>query len=217
MARKGNRLKLVLISDTHTMHERVQLLEGDVLVHAGDMCSYGSVQEAQDCLDWLDRQPFEHVVAIAGNHDWAFAKPEMKEQLRFGRINYLENSSVNIGGKNFYGSPVQPEFCNWAFNVARGEAIKKCWDMIPENVDILITHGPPRGILDQAASHLHTPCLGCDDLFEAVERVNPKIHVFGHIHGGYGKAQFGDGTKFFNASVVNEAYKVTNRPWEVEI
>jgi Icc-related predicted phosphoesterase len=212
-------VKLVLISDTHTFHNQVQVPDGDVLVHAGDMGLRGSFDEIQSCLTWLNGKPHKHVVAIAGNHDWAFARPDTKGYLDLGRINYLENSCVNIDGKNFYGSPVQPWFCDWAFNVQRGPEIKKYWDMIPDAglVDVLITHGPPRGILDQAAPHRHSDCLGCDDLFKKVEISKPLVHVFGHIHGGYGQTQFGSGTKFFNASVVNEAYQVVNKPWVVEI
>lgn len=208
-------MKIILISDTHTFHNQVQVPEGDILIHAGDMGLRGNPQEIQPCLDWLNAQPHKHVVAIAGNHDWAFQK--WPEHLSLGRIIYLEDSGVGIDGTFFYGSPVQPEFCNWAFNVARGPSIKKHWDMIPTGTDVLITHGPPRGIGDQSAPHLHSECLGCDDLFEAVERVNPKIHVFGHIHGGYGKTQFGSGTTFYNAAVCNEAYKVANKPWVVEL
>jgi Icc-related predicted phosphoesterase len=176
----------------------------------------GSVREVQRCLDWLDAQPFEHVIAIAGNHDWAFQR--QPEQLKLGRINYLENSSVNIEGKNFYGSPVQPEFCNWAFNVTRGPAIKRFWDMIPDAglVDVLITHGPPRGFLDYQNPRWENNHLGCEDLAKQIEISLPKVHVFGHIHGGYGEREH-KGIHLFNASVVNEAYKVRNAPWVVEI
>jgi Icc-related predicted phosphoesterase len=210
-------VRLVLISDTHTFHDQVQLPGGDVLVHAGDMGLRGTVREAQACLNWLNRQPFAHVVAIAGNHDWAFAKPELKSRLDLGRIQYLENSHTVIEGKVFYGSPVQPEFCNWAFNVPRGPEIKKFWDKIPEHTDVLITHGPPFGIGDQV--HLgYSDCLGCADLFEAVDRIDPEIHVFGHIHGGYSRTQYGaGGTQFFNASQCDEAYRVKNLPWTVDI
>lgn len=207
-------MRLVLISDTHTFHDQVVVPDGDVLIHAGDMGLRGDPREIQPCLDWINRQPHKHVVATAGNHDFAFEK--WPQQLSLGRIQYLENSSVTIDGKTFYGSPITPWFLDWAFNVARGEAIKKYWDKI-SYCDVLITHGPPRGILDQSAPHIHSDCLGCDDLFDAIERIQPKIHVFGHIHGGYGNRTFGNGTRFFNASQVNEAYKIVNKPWVVDI
>lgn len=209
-------MKLVLISDTHNLHDQVELPKGDVLIHAGDMGLEGGVGEVQKCLDWLNKQPHEHIIAIAGNHDWAFQRN--KEELDLGRIKYLENSSVNIEGKNFYGSPVQPEFCDWAFNVARGPAIKKYWDMIPDagQVDVLVTHGPPKGILDWQHLKWGNQHLGCEDLMNQVLISKPFIHVFGHIHGGYGIKEFNE-TQFFNASQVNEVYKITNKPWVVEI
>jgi Icc-related predicted phosphoesterase len=211
-------MKLVLVSDTHTFHDQVNTGEGDVLIHAGDMGLSGSQEEIQACLDWLNKQSFERIVAIAGNHDWAFAREDVKGYLDIGRINYLENSSVNIDGVNFYGSPVQPEFCNWAFNVSRGSEIKKYWDMIPDagQVDVLITHGPPMGILDQSRPNKNSEHLGCEDLIKQIEISLPKISVFGHIHGGYGQREY-KGMKFFNASQVNEIYRVVNKPWEVEI
>jgi Icc-related predicted phosphoesterase len=209
-------MKIVLISDTHTFHKQVKIPECDVLIHAGDMGLEGTFWEINKCLHWLNNQPAKHIVAIAGNHDWAFIRdPKM---LEIGRINYLENSSVNIDGVNFYGSPVQPEFCGWAFNVPRGPEIKKYWDMIPDAglVDVLITHGPPMGILDYQNPKWGDNHLGCEDLAKQVTISVPKIHVFGHIHGGYGHKKIGQ-TDYFNASQVNEAYNVVNKPFEVEI
>lgn len=209
--------RLVLLSDTHGLHYKVDVPDGDILVFAGDMCNKGAFHEAEQALYWLNNQPHKHVVAIAGNHDWAFEKPHLQRLLDFGRVEYLEDSAATVEGLKFYGSPQTPEFMGWAFNVARGAAIKTYWDMIPEDTDVLVTHGPPRGILDQSAPLFHSELLGCDDLFEAVDRINPKLHVFGHIHGGYGQIQFGKGTKFFNASICDEAYRPVNRPIVVDI
>jgi len=216
-------VRLVLISDTHCYEPEITE-EGDVLIHAGDFLLSGNKREADLAGAWLGRQAkkFENVVCIAGNHDWAFY--HMGEKLTqnffysFGtNIHYLQDSSINIDGKNFYGSPVQPEFCNWAFNVPRGAAIRKYWDMIPDAglVDCLLTHGPPMGILDQSLPG-KSENLGCEDLAKKVEISKPLLHVFGHIHGSYGKRTY-RGIQFFNASVVNEAYKVVNKPWVVEI
>ena len=207
-------MKLVLISDTHSMHDKVKLPDGDVLVHAGDLTGMGTVAECQQALNWLDKQPHKHVVFVAGNHDFAFERK--KEQLDFWRLTYLENSSITIDGKVFYGSPVQPWFMDWAFNVQRGPAIKKYWDMIPTGVDVLITHGPPAQILDQSAPHKNTDHLGCDDLLSRVLQVKPEVHVFGHIHGGRGHKNF-EGTNFYNATVVDESYRVVHEPFVVEI
>lgn len=206
---------MVLLSDTHTMHDKVTVPDGDVLIHAGDMALDGSLSEVQNTLNWLNNQPHEHVIAIAGNHDFVFERPRHKNDIDFGRVIYLENSSCEIDGVKFWGSPVTPWFFNWAFNVHRGVLIRKYWNEIPEDVDVLITHGPPHGILDTV--NQYEDCLGCEELFERVDNLTrPLVHAFGHIHGGYGQAQFGR-QRFYNASVVNEAYKVVNKPWEVEL
>lgn len=209
-------MKLVLISDTHTMHDKVAMPQGHILVHAGDMALDGSTREVQNALNWLNNQPFEHIVAIAGNHDWAFARRHRNE-LDFGRVIYLENTFCTIDGVKFWGSPVTPWFCDWAFNVHRGAPIRQYWKEIPNDVDVLITHGPPHGILDQTESYHDTDHLGCEELFERVDALTqPLVHVFGHIHGGYGHTQFGN-QRFYNASVVNELYDVVHDPWEVEL
>src|SRR5207253_9796503 len=113
---------------------------------------------------------------------------------------YLENSGTELDGLKIWGSPVQPEFNNWAFNVARGAAIRRFWKMIPEDTDVWMTHGPPFGVLDK--SHPSTAHLGCEQLAKIVEQINPRLHVFGHIHGSYGQST-ANGTRFVNASVVN--------------
>lgn len=202
-------MKLVLISDTHCY--KMPLPDGDILIHAGDLTSGGTIRECQRELDWLNSQPYKYVVIVAGNHDFAFE--EAKPALKLGRIIYLENDGVEINGIKIYGSPVQPRFMNWAFNVDRGEAIRKYWNRIPNNVDVLVTHGPPAGILDQAL--FGSEHLGCEELALAVERVKPRIHMFGHIHGGRGYKKF-NGTEFFNCSMVDESYRRVHEAWEVE-
>lgn len=225
-------MRLVLISDTHGMHHELSkenqltLPEGDVLVHAGDLTLTGSIHEAREAMTWLRAQhcKFQHIVFIAGDHDFIF---ESFPQLSLAStvsgsktiLHYLQNSSIVIEGVKFWGSPVTPRFMDWAFMAERGPAIAKVWALIPEDVDVLITHGPPRQILDQADPRHVSPFLGCADLlnrFLNIPRIHPKIHVFGHIHGGYGHTQ-SNGTGFYNASVVNEAYQVANKPFVVDI
>lgn len=208
-------MRLVCISDTHTFHNQVQLPEGDVLIHAGDLTSGGSVGAIQAALDWLGEQPIKEVIVIGGNHD--FALETRRRELHTGRLHYLNNESVEIGGVKFWGSPITPWFMNWAFMVSRGPEIGRVWDEIPLNTDVLITHGPPHGILDQAI-YGATDHLGCEMLaakFEG-EIIEPKVHVFGHIHGGYGQLER-YGTTFVNASQVNEEYRVANPPIVVDI
>jgi len=119
-----------------------------------------------------------------------------------------------IDGIKLWGSPWQPEFCNWAFNLPRGEALREKWQMIPEDTDVLITHGPPLGILDNIAGG---PALGDADLLDEVTNiVKPKVHIFGHIHDGYGTQREGE-TTFVNASLLDEWYNVANTPIEVTL
>lgn len=201
-------MKLCFISDTH--NNQIEIPDADILIHAGDLTLSGTVEECVKTLGWLNALPHEHIVFIAGNHDFAFQSDKKDYLLKlFPRLNYLENSGIELLGLKIWGSPVQPWFHDWAFNVPRGAAIKKYWDLIPDNLDVLVTHGPPFGILDQAILG-KTDHLGCEELAFNIGKTKPAINVFGHIHGSYGHR---DGsTKYYNASVVNEAYEVTNNP-----
>jgi Icc-related predicted phosphoesterase len=210
-------MKICLISDTHGLEEQLTLPEADVLIHAGDMTSNGKLKQVQDFANWFQKQPHKYKIVIAGNHDWAleaFMKEECEFAARdiFGSAIYLRDSEVIINGVKFYGSPWQPTFYNWAFNADRGPDIKKYWDKIPENTDVLITHGPPMGILDRVWHE----SVGCADLTSAVMKIKPKIHVFGHIHCGYGYKLF-NGTQFYNAALCDEKYRLVNKPWIVEV
>ena len=209
-------MKLVLISDTHGQHRKFDIPEGDVLIHAGDFMRSGMyAHEIVDFNDWLDSTPCPTRIVIAGNHDRLF---ELQYSVRSYLTNaiYLQDSAVEIDGLKFWGSPWQPEFNNWAFNVPRGAAIKKYWDLIPEGTDVLITHGPPYGILDRILPERGVEHLGCGELLKAVDRIQPRLHVFGHIHGGYGDRWDHD-TLFINASLLNEQYKPANKPVVVEL
>jgi Icc-related predicted phosphoesterase len=124
----------------------------------------------------------------------------------------LFDNDVTIDGIKFYGSPWQPEFHNWAFNLSRGEELAEKWEQIPNDVDVLITHGPAYGILDYAPIGGH---VGCEELYRKIVEVKPKIHVCGHIHDGYGQKTMG-GIEFLNASVLNDRYEHAHKPIFVE-
>lgn len=204
-------MKIALISDNHCT--RPEIPECDLLLHAGDLTFMGKQEELAAEIRWLASLPCP-VILISGNHDWFFyhAGPEVSQHFILGcgakNIFYLQDDFMLFKELTIYGSPWQPWFYNWAFNAHRGPEIRKHWDKIPE-CDILITHGPPHGICDR--SYGGGPTLGCQDLMDAVLRTKPKLHVFGHIHGGYGEKIF-NGTTFVNASVVNEQYKLVNSP-----
>jgi Icc-related predicted phosphoesterase len=207
-------MKVVLISDTHKLHEKIKLPEGDLLIHAGDISGRGTYGEVMIFLEWFSKLPFKYKVFIAGNHDFFFEKNNHKEISDFPEgVIYLENSIIEIEGISIWGSPYTPEFYNWAFMKKRGEEIKTIWDKIPNKVDILVTHGPPYSILDK---NIYGTMCGCEELLMRVKEVQPKIHVFGHIHEGYGMIEEA-GTKFYNACVLDEAYQVRNEPYVVDI
>jgi predicted phosphodiesterase len=209
-------MRLVLISDTHGLHNRMgPLPEGDVLIHAGDFMNAGyDPNEAISFNRWLGQQPFEYRIVCAGNHDRYFQRlPEEARSLLSNGI-YLEETGITIEGLSFWGSPYTPEFLDWAFMYPRGDRAKEHWDRIPDELDVLITHGPPYGILDRIAPHgVH---LGCEELLKAVEEKKPKVHVFGHIHAGAGLLRSG-ATQFVNAAYLNESYKPLDPAGKVRV
>ena len=211
-------MKITFISDTHGKHAELtdKLPGGDVLIHSGDFMRGGYEEgEAIDFFDWLEHDVtgYKYKIFIAGNHDRLFEnEPEQAIKLKDAYAPstiYLQDSSFKIEGIKFYGSPWTPAFNNWAFNVERdSNEIEEKWNEIPDDTDILITHGPPLGILD------YTPYggdVGCERMISKVLEIQPLIHVFGHVHSSYGH-KYNDTTDFINASNLNDNYKLVNEP-----
>ena len=172
-------MRIVAIADTHTFTDGFTVPDGDVLIHAGDMCRGGSLEELRGVATWLAAQPHRHKIVVAGNHDWSFVREPAASRALLGDAHYLEDSEVTIEGVRFYGSPWQPAFNNWAFNLPRGEKLAAKWKRIPTGLDVLITHGPPAGIGDRSSYEGRS---GCADLRARVDEVAPRLHLFGHIH-----------------------------------
>jgi len=207
-------MKIVLISDTHNQHEKIILPKGDMIIHAGDISELGTFTEVLNFIQWFSKLPFKYKIFIAGNHDFLFERQKLVgTAMLLEGVTYLENSEVTIDGLRIYGSPYTLKFYDWAFMKSSGKEIAETWNFIPENVDILITHSPPFGVLDK--NELGTPC-GCKDLLARVYAAKPCIHVFGHIHEGYGTHEI-NGTRFYNASILNENYHVSNRPILIDL
>jgi Icc-related predicted phosphoesterase len=207
-------MRIVFISDTHTRHQEVRVPDGDLLVHAGDISGRGGVYEISRFMAWMEDQPHQHKVMIAGNHDFlAERNPEDFLDLVPKNVTYLNDSSIEIDGLKIWGSPVQPWFHDWAFNRQRGPEIDVHWQLIPADTDLLITHGPPYGILDATTKGEK---VGCEDLLRRVQQIKPKIHVFGHIHEAYGQLHQ-NGTHFINASSLNHLYMPVFDPIVVDL
>ena len=215
-------MRIVCISDTHNCNEQVSVPEGDIIIHSGDATINGTEQEVAAFLNWFSRLPHRNKIFIAGNHDWLF-----QTDARFARtlvadskVIYLQDSSTTIGGLAIYGSPWQPRFYDWAFNLNRGAEMAEKWAMIPADIDILVTHGPPQGILDEVETQHGGSHEGCEELRKKVKQLagsgRLKLHCFGHIHSGYGvHGEFG--VKFVNASICDEEYQPTQPPIVIDL
>lgn len=230
-----DKIRFVCISDTHGKIEgsKLHMPSGDVLLHAGDFTQKGHMNEIQKFNSYLGALPYKVKVVIAGNHDLTFDDNITEASLRTFGVQkstvesylserglksvkqmltsaiYLEDSLVTVCGIKIYGAPWQPVFCDWGFNLNRGEDILKKWQTIPADLDILMTHGPPVGHGDLTGGNNN---VGCVELLNTVQkRVKPKFHVFGHIHEGYGVTSDGY-TTFINASTCTRRYLPTNAP-----
>jgi Icc-related predicted phosphoesterase len=189
-------LTLVAMADTHSYHGRLTVPEGDILIHAGDLTRRGSLEELAEVNRFLASLPHRHKLVVAGNHDWCFQEREAEARAVLTAATYLQDEAVVIEGVKFYGSPWQPWFLDWAFNLSRGPELALRWAQIPEDTDVLITHGPPLGFGDRVEEGER---VGCEDLLRRVRQVRPKLHLYGHIHEDGGIWTEG-GTTFANVT-----------------
>lgn len=222
-------MKLCIISDTHGFHEKIKIPQCDLLIHCGDFSRMGQKRDTMDFLQWLTRQPAKYKVFIAGNHDlpWegdqAWKQRTLKQLYTYEKnIYYLENSGKEIEGLELWGSPYQPEFFNWAFMLPRGgNKLDKVWQQIPRSTDILITHSPPKGILDHChfKHAIYPQDAGCELLRHRIEEVETiKLHCFGHIHEAAGMDTTTlPPTIFTNASSCNLKYQPVNKPVVIDL
>lgn len=206
-------MRVVCISDTHTLHEGIQLPPGDLLIHAGDLTSRGALTDVQAFATWFADQPHRHKVLIAGNHDFCFQRAPTQAEPLVAGFHYLRDHGVEIEGLRIWGSPWQPWFHDWAFNLPRGEPLRKVWAKIPAGTDVLVTHGPPARHCDLTATGEHA---GCEDLLARIQAIRPRLHVFGHIHEAHGVLR-DEHTTFVNASICNLAYEPVQPPIVIDI
>jgi Icc-related predicted phosphoesterase len=190
-------LRLVLLSDTHQLHREVEVPDGDILIHAGDFTMFSqSMKAIIDFNEWLGELPHRFKACVPGNHEF-FLEADPSRCSLVDNATVLINEGVDIDGLRVWGSPVTPLY--GAFGVSSAEDRKKLYAQIPTDTDVLVTHGPPYSILDvDGNSGLHS---GCHELLDAVMRIRPKLHVFGHVHGAYGIFQT-EHTTFVNAALL---------------
>ncbi len=206
-------MKIIAMSDSHWKLEDVTVPKGDVFVFAGDWSAgNGSIGDAIHFASFVKRVPCEHKIIIAGNHDWVAQREPNLVKLLFkdAGATYLFDEGITIDGINFWGSPWSPEFMNWAF-MKPDYDLAKIYRGIKRNTDVLITHTPPYGIRDFLPTGEN---VGSQALEEAVRRVRPSVHIFGHIHGGHG-TEYSDDTIFYNVSVCDDDYNLVYKPTEV--
>ncbi len=191
------------------------------LIHCGDLTCWGSVQELEHHLQDIRKIGLiEEVILIAGNHDWCFQRSPMKAKAiaeKFG-VTYLESESTRLDGLHLYGCPWTPMFMDWAFMYGHQQD-RSFWKGIPSDIDILITHGPPMGICDR---NMQGESCGSSGLRQRVSEISPKLHLFGHIHPGYGvfvEETDSSGliemkrTMFINSAVSNDMNRIVNKPF----
>jgi Icc-related predicted phosphoesterase len=191
-------LRLALLSDTHELHREVDVPDADILIHCGDFTMFSrSMKAVADFNQWLGELPHRHKIVVPGNHELFLEADPRKRSLLTNAI-VLIDEEVKVDGLRIWGSPVTP-LSGGAFGLSTANDRRQLYAQIKPDIDILITHGPPFGILDRSpASDIHS---GCQELLQAVRRVRPKLHVFGHVHGTPGLVQT-DRTTFANVAVL---------------
>lgn len=212
-------MKIVIISDTHSKHRSLTIPEADVIICCGDITYRGELNIIEDFANWMKELPVKHRVVIFGNHETGMSNGYKRkialDMLAKNNITYLEDSEVIIDGIKFYGSPVTPRFFDWEWNKNRGPEINQYWDLIPDNTNVLITHGPPKNILDEI---LNKDRVGCEDLAKKIlELKKLKLHCFGHLHLNGNTTVDVDGVKFVNAAICDDSYMPNRPPVIVEI
>lgn len=239
---KRKAIRCLAVSDLHG-HLPSITRSADVLFVAGDIVPLNIQRNTDLSANWLietfgawvKQLKVEHVVATWGNHDWVGQLcPDLKHYLPFTVLVDEHKVITFSDGRRLsvYGSPWTPEFMNWAFNLPRGEEIRARWTKIPEGLDVLMTHGPAQGILDDTGALMIGGMVGgsfgrveaagrfvgCRDLHDRITAMAepPKVHLFGHIHGAHGKRQIG-GLRFFNVSLCDERYRPVNPVTEFEV
>lgn len=201
-------MQILHLSDTHNQHRQLDNLpSADVIIHSGDISFAGTGEEVVDFIEWFGSLNHQYKIFIAGNHDYVLEGKAHERIQVFLPENcfYLSNSGITINGINLWGIP-------FFFSPDETNSDTKSIELIPDDVDVLITHQPPYGILDQS----NDTRFGCSDLLQAVRRISPAYHLFGHIHDAYGIEKHKQ-TTFANAAVVDAEYRLMRNPFTFKL
>lgn len=210
--------RICAISDTHSYHRDIKIPDCDVLIVAGDISFHGELNVIEDFSNWLKELPIKEKIVCMGNHEENCEEPGPHRDAAINFITnsgarYLEDSGIEIDGTKYWASPVSLFFFDWAFNRHPHE-IGKHWDLIPNDTNVMISHGPPYGFGDRT---VHGENVGCKLLLKKLKSLpNLKLAVSGHIHNNYGHRRWGD-THFVNASICTEKYQPINKPIVIDI
>lgn len=211
--------RIVMLSDTHNLHDSVIVPDGDILIHAGDATNDGTREEEENFIKWFRALPHRSKIIVGGNHDDIL---ETNPEIAQGEgIEYLCDREVTIDGLRFYGSPYRTvpaermlnKHLNWSAFMVDELWASHIWNDIPEGLDMLITHQPPYQVLDYAPPvHWGSPAL-----LDAVTRAKPRYHVFGHVHDQNGRLYYRD-MNFINATICsNVPGIITGKPIVLDV
>ena len=205
-------MRICCISDTHERHAELKIPVCDLLLHAGDITRVGSPEAIMKFNEWcrilVEKEIVRKIICIAGNHDFLFERDPAKARNLLTVPVYLEDSGVVWEGVRFWGTPWQPWFFDWAFNLRSEEELASKFQLIPADTEILLSHGPPKGILDHT---VRGDSVGSEALLQRIRKIKPKLVVFGHIHESYGKHEE-DRITYLNASTCDVHYRALHEP-----
>jgi len=210
-------MKIVALSDTHGFHKKLTIPDGDMLIHAGDFSMRAGLRDVVEFAKWFKAQPHQYKIIVAGNHDCYCEGDRQWTRDEFYPAIYLCHEEATVHGCKVFGSPYSSSIFEpspWSFDYPKeGPRSEALWSQIPEYTDILITHGPPKGICDWVPD-VHpseSNNVGDENLTFHIKRALPRVHIFGHIHEGYGAYMSPlFSTRFYNACVCNRQYKPVN-------
>lgn len=232
-----NSIRIVCFSDSHGFHKDLDVnsfFPADLLIFAGDLTMFGNPSEVQSFKDWFESINCPNKLLIPGNLDLTFDTNNLErfksrildnvdtnvklETVKSTFLNdakfiYAEHSTIEVLGLKIFASPYTPEFMDFAFQYKGAQDAKKIWSQIPSDIDILVTHGPPKGTCDQTQSGFHA---GCDELYRRIQSIQPSLSVFGHIHEGHGHGKIGE-TLCCNVALVNPNRQIVHKPTYIDL